>query len=188
MAVAPAGLGVAVTTTPPWLTGLPFASWSWTTGCCASGAPLRAVADGGVVSASLFAAPAVPVAVKVTGLPVSPAAVAVRVLVPAVELRVQEVAAAIPSVPVVTGVVGVTVPLPGAVANVTATPETGLPLASLTITEGGGVTAVPAGADLPPALWAIDATAQEPSSTPPEQTEVRPVPPQLNVELPVVPV
>src|SRR5205809_5123177 len=125
MAVAPAGLGVAVTTTPPWLTGLPFASWSWTTGCCASGAPLRAVADGGVVSTSLFAAPAVPVAVKVTGLPVSPAAVAVRVLVPAVELRVHEEAGAVHACTAVTGAAGITAPSRGAVANVTATPETG---------------------------------------------------------------
>src|SRR5213078_984927 len=147
--VAPAGLAVAVTSTPLWLTGLPFASCSCTTGCCNNGAPLRAVLDGGVVSASCVAAPAVPVAVNVTGLPLipDPDAVAVSVLVPAVELSVQEVAAAIPSVPVVTGVVGVTVPLPAAVANVTATPDTGFPLASLTITEGGGVTAVPAGAD-----------------------------------------
>src|SRR5207247_2436894 len=170
LAVAPAGLGVAVTTTPPWLTGLPFASWSWTTGCCANGAPLRAVADGGVVSASLFAAPAVPVAVKVTGLPVRPAAVAVRVFVPAVELKVHAVAAAIPSVPVVTGVVGVTVPLPGATANVTATPDTGLPLPSLTITDGGGVTAVPAGADVPPPFAAIEAAAPALSAIAPELT------------------
>ncbi len=59
LAVAPAGLGVAVTTTPLWLTGLPLASWSCTTGCCASSTPLRAVLDGGVVSASLLAAAAV---------------------------------------------------------------------------------------------------------------------------------
>src|SRR5436190_5592946 len=107
LAVAPAGLGVAVTTTPIWLTGLPLASCNCTTGCCAIGAPLRAVLDGGVVRASCVAVPAVPVAVNVTGLPVKPEAVAVSVLVPAVGLRVQEVAAAIPSVPVVTGVVGV---------------------------------------------------------------------------------
>ena len=151
LAVAPAGLGVAVTSTPAWLTGLPLASCNWTTGCWASGAPLRAVAEGGVVRTSRAAAPAVPCAVNVTGLPVRPDAVAVSVLVPAVVLKVHEVAAAIPSPPVVT-VVGVTVPLPGATANVTATPDTGLPLASLTITEGGGLTAVPAGADVPPAL------------------------------------
>src|SRR5213078_2219574 len=181
LAVAPAGFGVAVTTTPIWLTGLPLASWSCTTGCCASGAPLRAVLDGGVVSANRVAAPAVPVAVKVTGLPVSPAAVAVSVFVPAAELSVQEVAAAIPSVPVVTGVVGVTVPLPAAVANVTATPDTGFPLASFTITEGGGVTAVPAGADVPPPFAAIDAAAPALSAIGPELTGVSPVPPKLSV-------
>src|SRR5439155_1415716 len=114
----------AVLTTPPWLTGLPFASWSWTTGCGTNGAPLCAVAEGGVVRTSRVAAPAVPVAVKVTGLPVRPEAVAVSVLVPAVALKVHEVAAAIPSVPVDTNVGG-TVPLPVATANVTATPDTG---------------------------------------------------------------
>src|SRR5438309_4839721 len=72
LAVAPAGLGVAVTTTPLWLTGFPLASCSCTTGCCASGAPLCALLDGGVVITSRVAAPAVPVAVKVTGLPVRP--------------------------------------------------------------------------------------------------------------------
>src|SRR2546422_2310215 len=59
LAVAPAGLGVAVTTTPIWLTGLPLASCNCTTGCCASTAPLRPVLDGGVVSASCVAAAAV---------------------------------------------------------------------------------------------------------------------------------
>src|SRR5207244_7242995 len=103
------------------------------------------------------------------------------VLVPAVGLKVHDVAAAIPSVPVVTGVVGVTVPLPGATANVTATPDTGLPFASFTITEGGGVTAVPAGADAPPALWAIDAAAPALSAIAPELTGVIPVPPKLSV-------
>src|SRR3989449_8270404 len=58
LAVAPAGLGVAVTTTLLWLTGLPLASCSCTTGCCANGWPLCAVLEGGVVSASLVAAAA----------------------------------------------------------------------------------------------------------------------------------
>src|SRR2546430_6300832 len=48
------------------------------------------------------------------------------------------------SVPVLTGVGGVTVPLPAAGVNVTATPSTGFPLASFTITDGGVPTAVPA--------------------------------------------
>ena len=91
----------------------------------------------------------VPVAVKITGLPVIPPgdAVAVRVFGPAIVLSVQEVTVATPSVPVAIGVVGSTVPLLGPGANVTSTPTTGFPLASLTITEGGEATAVPAGAD-----------------------------------------
>jgi hypothetical protein len=102
-------------------------------------------------------------------------------LVPAVVLKVHEVAAAIPSPPVVT-VVGVTVPLPGATANVTATPKTGLPLASFTITEGGGVTAVPTGADSPPAFRAIVAAAPALSVIGPEVAGVSPAPsPKLSV-------
>src|SRR5256885_10570083 len=84
--------------------------------------PVRGGLEGGGVSSSRVAAPAVPVAVNVTGLPASPVAVAVTVLGPAVGPRIHDVAAAIPSVPVVTGVVGVTVPLPGLAAKVTATP------------------------------------------------------------------
>src|SRR3989442_12685773 len=61
-----------------------------------------------------------------------------------------------PWVPVVTAVVGTTVPPPDATAKVTATPLTGLPFASCTITEGSTATAVPAVADCPlPALTAI---------------------------------
>src|SRR5213593_3258048 len=84
------------------------------------------------------AAPATPVAWKVTGLPDNVPAVAVSVFSPAVALSVQEVRAAIPSAPLLTGAVGV---------NVTATPSTGLPFTSFTITDGGDVTAVPAVAD-----------------------------------------
>src|SRR5438876_11605169 len=90
------------------------------------------------------AAPAVPVAVKVTGLPVSPLAVAVSEFGPAVGPSVHDVTAAIPFAFVVTGVVGLTVPPPDATANVTLTPPTGLPFASRTITEGSIATAVPA--------------------------------------------
>src|SRR5438034_5730204 len=93
------------------------------------------------------AAPATPVAWKVTGLPDNVPAVAVSVFSPAVALSVQEVRAAIPSAPLLTGVVGVTVPLPAVGVNVTATPSTGLPFTSFTITDGGDVTAVPAVAD-----------------------------------------
>src|SRR5439155_13361851 len=81
-----------------------------------------------------------------------PAAVAVSVLVPAVGPRVHDVSAAIPLPLVVTGVVGSTVPLPEATWKVTATPGTGLPLASCTITAGGEATALPTGADWVSAL------------------------------------
>jgi len=97
---------------------------------------------------------------------------------PAVELSVQEIAAAMPSDPVVTGVVGVTVPLPAAVANVTARPGTGLPLASLTITAGGEWTCVPAGASCVTGLFAaIDAAAPALSAIEPELIGVIPAPP-----------
>src|SRR2546425_161575 len=91
-----------------------------------------------------------------TGLPVSPLDVAVSVFGPAVGARVHDVTVAMPLLPVVTAVVGTTVPPPEATAKVTATPLTGLPLASCTITDGSTGTAVPAVADwLFPALRAI---------------------------------
>src|SRR5207244_11744627 len=65
----------------------------------------------GLWFAMVAAAPATPVAWKVTGLPDNVPAVAVSVFSPAVALSVQEVRAAIPSAPLLTGVVGVTVPL-----------------------------------------------------------------------------
>jgi hypothetical protein len=90
-------------------------------------------------------APAVAVAVKVTGLPVSSGdVVAVSVCSPAVEPRVQDVAAATPLAFVSTGVTGLTVPLPAGAANVTETSLTGLLLTSRTTTDGGTLTAVPA--------------------------------------------
>src|SRR5437879_4289565 len=86
------------------------------TGCCGKVTPLCTVAEGCVAIASFAAAPAVPVAVKVTGFPLIPlpAAVAVSVLGPAVVLSVHVVTAAIPPAPVGTGVVGLTLPLPAA--------------------------------------------------------------------------
>ena len=82
---------------------------------------------------------------NVTGLPESEPEVAVRVLLPTVGLSVQLPTVATPLVLVV-WVPPVIVPFPGATANVTATPATGFPFASLTITEGGVLTAVPTAA------------------------------------------
>jgi len=125
--------------------------------------------------------PTVPVAVNVTGLPLipDPVAVAVSVFVPAVGASVQLPTVAIPSVPVV-GFEPVTLP-PLEGAKVTATPETRLPLASRTITEGGGVTAVPAVADVPPPFGAIEAAVPAPSAIAPEVAGVSPPPPKLSV-------
>src|SRR5207249_1352923 len=147
-----------VTLTPP--TGLPFASRTITDGSIATAVP--AVADWlfPPLSAIELAAPVVPVAVKVTGLPVSPLAVAVSEFGPTVGPSVHDVTAAIPFPPVVTGVVGVDGPRAEEGANVTLTPATGLPFASCTITEGGVATVVPAVADwLFPALTAIELAA-----------------------------
>src|SRR5207237_7727872 len=90
--------------------------------------------------------PATPAAVNVTGLPVSDPEVAVNVFGPAVALSVQLPTVAMP-LPLVVWLPPVIVPFPGATANVTATPVTGFPFASLTITDGGALTAVPAVAD-----------------------------------------
>ena len=100
-----------------------------------------------LVTRYFVAAPAIPVAVNVTGLPESPDAVAVSVFVPAVVPSVQLVTEAIPLELVVTALVGTTVPPPEATANVTLTPETGLLFTSLTITLGAVLTAAPAVVD-----------------------------------------
>src|SRR5207237_943483 len=87
--------------------------------------------------------PATPAAVNVTGLPVSDPEVAVNVFGPAVALSVQLPTVAMP-LPLVVWLPPVIVPFPAATANVTATPVTAFPFASLTITDGGALTAVPA--------------------------------------------
>src|SRR5437660_6456651 len=133
-----------VTVTPA--TGFPFASLTSTTcGVCRRVAtcPVRLSPE---LFAIVAAAPAVPVAVKVAGLPASDADVAVNVFAPAVALSVQLPTVATPLVLVV-WLPPVIVPFPGATANVTATPVTGFPFASLTITDGGALTAVPTVAD-----------------------------------------
>src|SRR5207253_585640 len=134
------GATANVTATPT--TGFPFASLALTDGGALTAVP--AVADWLVAlfAAIVAAAPAVPVAVKVTGLPASDPELAVSVLLPAVVLSVQLPTVATPLVLVV-WLPPVIVPFPGAAANVTATPATGFPFASLTITDGGALTAVP---------------------------------------------
>jgi len=81
--------GATANVTATCATGFPFASFTITDGGVLTAVP--AVADWlvGLFAAIVAAAPAVPVAVKVTGLPVSDPDVAVRVLLPAVALSVQ---------------------------------------------------------------------------------------------------
>ena len=97
---------------------------------------------------------------NVTGLPDNEPEVAVSVLPPAVVPRVQLPTAAIP-LPSVVWVAPVTLPLLGPGANVTDTPETGLPNGSVTITDGAIGTALPAGAVCPLPAWgaSVDAAA-----------------------------
>src|SRR6266550_4043032 len=106
-------------------------------------------------TAMLPASPAVPVAVNETGLPLSPADVALRLFGPAAVASVQLPTVAMP-LALLVWLAPVMLPFPGVTENVTATPATGFPLASLTITEGGIGTAAPAGSVwLLPALIAI---------------------------------
>ena len=134
--------GATANVTATCATGFPFASFTITDGGVLTAVPAAADWLVGLFAAIVAAAPAVPVAVKVTGLPVSDPDVAVRVLLPAVALSVQLPTVAMP-LPFVVWLPPVIVPFPGATANVTATPVTGFPFASFTITDGGEPTAVP---------------------------------------------
>ncbi len=127
-------LDCAVMTTPLVVTLLPFWSCSWITGCWAKTTPLCAVAEGWVAMASWPAEPAWPVAVKVTvtGPPVK-VAVASRLLAPVAVPRVHETDAS--PLGLVTAVAGA-VPPPLVTVKLTVTPDTGLPLPSLTSTVG----------------------------------------------------
>jgi hypothetical protein len=129
------------------VTKLPCASRICTTGWVAKAAPL-APPTGCVVMANCVAAPAVPVAVKVTGEPLRLPLVAVSVLAPAVVPRVQAGLVAMPALSVVTAPVEANEPPPVATAKVTDTPLTALPCASVTLTDGAVATAV-----LTVALW-----------------------------------
>src|SRR5450759_2586661 len=87
--------------------------------------------------------PTAPVAVNVTGLPASPALVAVRVLAPTAGPNVQLPTVAMPLAFEV-ALKAVAEPPPEATAKVTLTPLTGLLLMSRTSTLGAIATAVPA--------------------------------------------
>ena len=111
------------------LIGLPFASLAVTVIVLVLVPGLAGIAAGATatVDCAALTVPAVPVPVKLTGLPVSPEAVAVTVFVPVSEPSVQLPIAAIPLPLVVTGLVPVRLPPPVATANIRLTPATGLP-------------------------------------------------------------
>ena len=136
-----AGLTASVTVAP-WI-GLPLASRTVTVMVLAPAPAVIAAGAAATVDCVALGPPAVAVAVNVTGLPPSPDDVARSVSVLAAVPSVQEFTAAKPLALVVTGAAGSTVPLSPAVANVTATPGTGLANWSRTITDGGVPTAVP---------------------------------------------
>src|SRR5205823_4567718 len=153
-----AGLTTSVTVAP-WM-GFPLASRTVTVMVLEPTPAVIVAGAAATVDCVALGPPAVAVAVNVTGLPLSPAAVARSVSTLAAVPSVQEFAAAIPFAPVATGVAGSTVPLSPLVANVTATPGTGLANWSRAITAGGAAAAVPTvAAWLFPALGAIDVAA-----------------------------
>src|SRR2546429_9581914 len=104
-----AGVTKSVTVAP--LTGLPLASRTVTVMVLEPAPAVIVAGAAATVDCVALGPPAVAVAVNVTGLPVSPAAVARSVSTLAVVPSVQEFAAAIPFPPAPTGVPRSTVPL-----------------------------------------------------------------------------
>src|SRR5437773_1629966 len=111
----------AVTVTPAWLTALPLASRTWSTGCWVKGTPLCAVLEGCVVTVSWVAVPAVTVIVPEVAT-VSPVALKLRVRSPTVPVTERFVKLAVPPEVVVAVSVPPSVPPPVAIAAVTVTP------------------------------------------------------------------
>src|SRR5947199_168152 len=98
----------------------------------------------GLFAAIVAAVPAVAVAVKITGLPASPLAVARAVSVRTAVPRVHTAALATRLPPVCTRLAGSTVPLAPVALHATDTPAPAFPVALPTSTEGGELSAAPA--------------------------------------------
>jgi len=122
-ATEPPPLATANVTVTP-LTGFPFASLTVTAGAVLTADPAVAVCPSPAVFTTEAAAPAVPVAVKVTEL--NPLVEAPRVFDPATVPRVHPPTVATPEAFVVTEF-PVIVPPPVVTANVTGTPAIGSP-------------------------------------------------------------
>ena len=108
----------AVTTVPTWLTALPAASRSCSTGCWANGTPLVAAAEGWVVMVSCVAAPGVSVMVFEVA-PVRVGTLKLRVRSPMVPLMESPAKVAMPLALVTTLPAPFSVPPPEAMAAVT---------------------------------------------------------------------
>src|SRR5439155_724186 len=122
----------------------PFASFTITDGGEPTAAPAVPGWLVGLFAAIVAAAPAVAVAVKITGLPVSPLAVRSEERRVGKVRRVQEFPVANQRPFVLTGVARSTLPFAPAALNGSDAPASGLPFASFTITDGGEPTAAPA--------------------------------------------
>jgi hypothetical protein len=186
-AMVPLPVKITAVTASVLVVRLPFASRISTTGCVVSATPLTDP-PGCVPMVSCDAAPAVPVAVKVTGLPLSPATDAATVFAPAVVPSVQPVRVARPaaSVTTVAGLAGVIEPPPLVTVNVTLTPLTGALPASVTFTLGAAVTAVPAVADCVNAEFAAMVVGPPPVTVKlDEVADVRPAEVKVSVNVPV---
>src|SRR5216117_1220385 len=160
---AVAGLTVPLPDATAKRTGTPavgLSNWSRTStaGGVAIAVPTVAACVSPAWIVTCVASPAVPVAVKVTGVPV-PAAVAVSVLLPAVVPSVHDVIVAIPFASVLTAIAGLTVPPPDATAKRTCTPAVGLSNWSRASTAGAVATAVPTVPDCVSPAWIVSCVA-----------------------------
>lgn len=132
----------AKTTDTP-CTAFPAESVTSTDGEVDTAVPATADCPLPAFTAMVMAAPAVPVAVKVIGEPDREPDVAVNVFDPAVVPNVHAGDVAIPELFVVTDPDDASEPPPEVTAKVTAVPAMAFPKASVTITLGNVVTAVP---------------------------------------------
>jgi hypothetical protein len=143
--VAPTGVDATANVTLVPDTGLPPASVTVTTNGAPSAVLITLLWPFPEVNAMVVAPPALAVAVNVTGLPVSPADVAVTVYVPTLSPRVSVLLAWPLAIVVAFRMLSDCPAAPtgvDAIANVTLLPEIGFPPASVTVTTNGAASAV----------------------------------------------
>src|SRR5437868_4726748 len=134
--------GATANVTATCATGFPFASFTITEGGDVTAVPAGADWLVGLFAAIVAAAPAVPVAVNVTGLPDKVPELAVNVFEPAVALNVQLPTVATP-LALVGSLAHTTVPHPRSTADVSPTCAPGFPSASFTTPPAAAPTPFP---------------------------------------------